>query len=65
MEAFWVAVVIIVAGMVYFAPVLIARGHPHRAAIFVVNLFFGWTLMGWVGWLAWALIRPRRSEDGS
>ena len=46
---------------VYLLPALIAgRTHPHRLAIFVINLLFGWTLVVWVGCLAWAVIqRPR------
>ena len=50
---------IIVVALGYFVPTFVARGHPHFAAIFVVNLFFGRTLIRWVGCLAWALIRPK------
>jgi Superinfection immunity protein len=41
---------------VYFIPVLTALRRGHRAAtsIFVVNLFLGWTFVGWVICLAWA-----------
>ena len=33
-----------------FLPTLVAksRHHPNTAAIFLVNLFFGWTFIGWV-----------------
>jgi hypothetical protein len=56
----------------YFLPVLIAalRAHPSGAAIFVVNLFLGWSLIGWVIALAWSLAaierrrpRPRYYDD--
>lgn len=42
--------------VIYFAPAVIAwhRRHPYQASILVVNLFLGWTLLGWVGSLAWA-----------
>jgi len=41
----------------YFLPAMIAsnRGHRNSGPIFVVNLFLGWTLIGWVGCLAWGL----------
>jgi hypothetical protein len=41
----------------YFLPAFIASKRKHRNAspIFVINLFFGWTLIGWVGCLAWSL----------
>jgi heme/copper-type cytochrome/quinol oxidase subunit 4 len=40
----------------YFLPYLNARDrrHPNASAIFVINLFLGWTLLGWVGALAWS-----------
>ena len=43
--------------IVYFLPTWIAnsRSHKNNASIFVVNLFLGWTLLGWVIALAWAL----------
>jgi Superinfection immunity protein len=43
----------------YFMPAYIAvmGGHKQRMAIFVVNLFLGWTLLGWVGALVWAFTK--------
>jgi RsiW-degrading membrane proteinase PrsW (M82 family) len=40
----------------YFLPVIIAKSRHHHqtGAIFVVDLFLGWTLLGWVVALAWA-----------
>jgi len=41
---------------VYFLPYIVAaiRQHPQQAPLFLVNLFLGWTLVGWVVALAWA-----------
>ena len=41
---------------IYFLPDWIAqaRGHPNRGSIFVLNLFLGWTFLGWVAALIWA-----------
>lgn len=40
----------------YFVPSIAAfkRQMPNRFAIFLVNLFFGWTVVGWVVALIWA-----------
>jgi hypothetical protein len=40
----------------YFLPFIIAliRGHHQRLAIFILNLFLGWTFIGWVASLIWA-----------
>ena len=49
---------LLLAAFVYFAPAMVAffKYHRHAAAIFVVNLFLGWTVVGWVGALAWAAL---------
>jgi Superinfection immunity protein len=41
----------------YFLPALLAQGrtHPNLGAIFALNLLLGWTLLGWVIALVWAL----------
>ena len=43
-----------------FLPTLIAksRNHPNALPIFLVNLFVGWTFIGWVISLVWACTRP-------
>lgn len=42
--------------VVYFVPTLVAiyRHHHNTAAIIVVNVFLGWTFLGWVVALAMA-----------
>lgn len=47
----------------YFLPAIIAnrRGHNSGAAIFVLNLFLGWTFLGWVIALVWAFTGDTRS----
>ena len=46
-----------VAVVVYFLPCLVAgwRNHPQAGPTLVVNLFLGWTGIGWVVALAWSL----------
>lgn len=43
----------------YWIPTIIAvrRKHESKMAIVFVNLFFGWTFVGWVLSLIWALSR--------
>ena len=42
--------VAVMALMFYFLPAFVAgmRGHQNAAAIAVLNLFLGWTFLGWV-----------------
>jgi hypothetical protein len=43
-----------------FLPTLVAmrQRHPQTLAIFLVNLFLGWTFIGWAVALVWASLRP-------
>jgi ABC-type multidrug transport system permease subunit len=43
---------------IYFLPWHVARyrRHLNAPAIFVVNLFFGWSLIGWVACMVWAVL---------
>jgi hypothetical protein len=47
----------IVVFVLHFLPTIIAwrRGSKSFLWIFLINLFFGWTLIGWVIALVWAL----------
>ena len=48
--------VVLLGVAVYFLPSLVAieRRKQNGAAIFLLNLFLGWTLLGWVVALIWA-----------
>lgn len=41
----------------YFLPTIIAsrKNHKDGTAIFVLNLFLGWTFVGWVIALVWSV----------
>jgi len=43
--------------VIYFLPTLIAR--HDRGVVFLINLFLGWTIIGWGFALIWGLIKPR------
>ncbi len=46
--------IVLIIAFIYFLPSLIAwsRDHKNTASIAVVNIFLGWTLVGWVVALA-------------
>lgn len=48
--------VTIALGMLYFLPAIIAkdRRHHNYVAILILNIFLGWTFLGWVIALVWA-----------
>ena len=45
--------------LLYFLPTLIGRHKADAMAIFIVNLVFGWTVIGWVIALVWACTAER------
>ena len=57
----WVEFLILVLflGPLYFLPSIVAfmRGHVNRRAILILNLFLGWTAIGWLVVMVWAFVR--------
>lgn len=53
----WLAMIVLVGAFAYVAPAFVAymRGTSNRASVAVVNVFLGWTLVGWVVALAMAV----------
>ena len=54
---FWAVVI----GL-YLIPGSVAYDRKHRDkwAIIVLNILLGWTFLGWVGALVWALTNPKK-----
>ena len=57
--AIWV---LIVSFVFYFLPSMIAVARSHRNAmpIFILNLFLGWTFLGWIIALVWCFTAQDR-----
>ncbi len=51
----WVLLAVLTLG--YLLPTSVAgiRDHRNVAGIFLLNLFLGWTVLGWIGALIWAV----------
>ena len=51
----------LIGTLIYFLPTFIAAHRGHRVpGIFLLNLFFGWTGIGWFVMLLWALLSAPR-----
>jgi putative effector of murein hydrolase LrgA (UPF0299 family) len=50
------ATLLILLLLLYFIPAIVAsmRRHRNRTAITVLNIFLGWTAIGWIIALVWA-----------
>lgn len=55
--------------VLYFIPTIVAavRTTKHGAGIMVINFFLGWTFIGWVIALAWAVCdsKPEKKEKAN
>lgn len=58
------AVLIVLLLPIYFLPAILGRKKRDWAAIFVLNLFLGWTFLGWVLTLVWALKHDAPTQGG-
>lgn len=56
MDAIGGILIIVLAVLTYFLPGIVAhmRAHHNENAIVLLNLFLGWTFIGWVAALVWA-----------
>jgi hypothetical protein len=48
---------IIVGVLIYFLPSIIGRNHKQLSSILALNLLLGWTFVGWVIALVWAVFK--------
>lgn len=66
MEILMFFIILILCCIAYFIPSMVASNnkHPQIGAIFALNLFLGWTLLGWVVALVWACMKsePKQPE---
>ena len=55
-RAFVGLIILTIPFVLYFLPSIVAgrRNHSNSSAIVIVNLFLGWTFLGWVVALAWS-----------
>jgi hypothetical protein len=59
------AVFLVTALGLYFLPALIAskRKTEYRSYIVAVNILFGWTVLGWLAALLWAVLEDRDEKN--
>ncbi len=60
------SILLLVALLLYFLPVFVAEFRLHRnlVPIAIVNLFLGWTVVGWIVALAWAASADGKGREG-
>ena len=63
MDNIFVLVIVIILGIIfYFIPAIIGSDKKQSTGIFLLNLFLGWTVLGWVGSLVWSVSSPKKEK---
>lgn len=57
-----VLVLVAIALAIYFVPAMVANGKKRFGAILALNIFLGWTVLGWVAALVWAIAEEKASS---
>lgn len=62
---FLILIGFLIGGYLYFLPGVIAgyKKHKHSTAITLLDLILGWTIIGWIGLLIWALMTEENKMD--
>jgi hypothetical protein len=57
-------VIILIGLVVYFAPTIAAQASKSKRTqgVFVVNLLLGWSVIGWIVALIWAVGSDKKEE---
>lgn len=55
---------VVLGAFIYFLPTYVAgkKDHSNFVIILIVNLLFGWTLLGWLVCIVWACIDTSNNE---
>jgi hypothetical protein len=58
-------IIAVLVAAIYFVPFSIAqtRKSQNKFGIFMVNLLFGWTILGWIAATIWACAAPPKSQS--
>ena len=59
MEPIILLILGLISGLIYFIPSIIARKTKFYNGILILNIFLGWTFLGWVAALVWAVSAPK------
>ena len=64
MNAYQVILAVIILMLIAMIPVFIAKSRKsqHTIGILILCTFFGWTLVGFIGGIIWAVLSPVESE---
>jgi hypothetical protein len=54
MESITTIMIVLIAIVLYFLPTIVGHNKNSFGGIAILNLFLGWTIIGWLAALIWA-----------
>lgn len=62
---FVIIAILLISALIYFIPSIIAvfRDKKQKLVIFIINLFIGWTVVGWLTALIWAALKEKTDGE--
>jgi len=59
------AVLLFLIAILYLLPTILAYGrdHPRRQQLGLMNILFGWTLIGWIATFLWAMLAATAEDE--
>lgn len=64
MTTFW-TVALVISVVIYFLPSVVGNHKRNKWAIFTLNLLAGWTIVGWVVAMVWAVTSEQAPVGGA
>ena len=55
-------ILVLIVIIIYFLPTLLASKHRNVWSIALLNLFLGWTFIGWVVAMIWAVSKDKKES---
>ncbi len=55
-------ILILLGLLIYFLPSWVGSKHTNFGSIFILNLFLGWTFIGWIAALIWAVSNDEKKQ---
>ena len=56
-------VILFLVAALYFLPAIVGRKTKYSSGILLLNLFLGWTVLGWIAALIWAVSSPNDLQN--
>ena len=53
----WLVVILMFTGYFLSSFIAMLRNHKNKLAILLMNIFLGWTFLGWISALIWAVTK--------